>query len=227
MNNFYAALSMANSMYDLNIDPATFEDVGLVAWDLIGNKQTKIYRYTTATENCRIKIPCNCEILEAVFTPYIEANDLNPHSATPDFYMQFAEQYTEAWKKNKKALDESGTLVSYRQEGDELVFDKDYPAVTLLYHGIITDEDGLPFISDKETQAIAKFLLYNTMYRKALALRDGNLLQLAQMAQQDWLRACNAARIPAHLTQNDMNDILDVRTRWDRKVYGKSFHPFK
>lgn len=31
MNNFYSALSTANSLYDLNIDPATFEDVGLVA----------------------------------------------------------------------------------------------------------------------------------------------------------------------------------------------------
>jgi hypothetical protein len=27
------------------------------------------------------------------------------------------------------------------------------------------------------------------------------------------------------MSQNDMNDILDVKTKWDRKRYGKSFTP--
>ena len=39
------------------------------------------------------------------------------------------------------------------------------------------------------------------------------------------MRLCNAARIPAHLSQNDLDSILDVKTRWDRKQYGKSFKP--
>ena len=28
-----------------------------------------------------------------------------------------------------------------------------------------------------------------------------------------------------HLSQNDMNAILDVKSRWDRKQYGKSHKP--
>jgi hypothetical protein len=27
------------------------------------------------------------------------------------------------------------------------------------------------------------------------------------------------------LSQNDLNDVLDVKTRWDRKMYGKKFSP--
>jgi hypothetical protein len=37
------------------------------------------------------------------------------------------------------------------------------------------------------------------------------------------LRLCNAARVPSYFSQNDMDKILDVKTRWDRKQYGKSF----
>ena len=39
------------------------------------------------------------------------------------------------------------------------------------------------------------------------------------------MKACTAARIPDMFTQNDMDAILDVKTRWDRKQYGKSFKP--
>jgi hypothetical protein len=57
-----------------------------------------------------------------------------------------------------------------------------------------------------------------------LVMKDGNTFQLAGALKADWLRACNAARV-RHMTQNEIDDILDVRTRWDRKIYGKSFKP--
>lgn len=63
------------------------------------------------------------------------------------------------------------------------------------------------------------------IYKQSLIRKDGNLFQLAAAVKADWLRLCNAARIPAHLTQNEINDVLEVKTRWDRKMYGKSYHP--
>jgi hypothetical protein len=48
---------------------------------------------------------------------------------------------------------------------------------------------------------------------------------LAQIVKEDWLRGCNAARVPEHMSQNDMNAILDAKTSWNRKSYGKSFKP--
>jgi hypothetical protein len=53
--------------------------------------------------------------------------------------------------------------------------------------------------------------------------KDSGLIQLANAVKSDWLQLCNAARIPDHLSQNDMDAILDVKVRWDRKMYGKSF----
>lgn len=96
-----------------------------------------------------------------------------------------------------------------------------------MYHGVITDDEGLPYLSDKEVAALAAYCAYMDIYKQSLIKRDGNLFQLAQGVKNDWLRLCNAARIPAHLTQNEMNDVLDVKTRWDRKQYGKSYKPIQ
>lgn len=83
----------------------------------------------------------------------------------------------------------------------------------MIYHGIIADEDGLPMINNKELKAIAAYLAYAYFYRSGLKHRDQTSLTLAQSVQAEWLRKCNAARIPEKLNQNDMDQILDVTSR--------------
>lgn len=76
--------------------------------------------------------------------------------------------------------------MSYREEDGELVFDRDYPAITVLYHGVLVDdEDGLPKVTDKELTAIAAYVAYSSMYKQALILKNGNILQLAQVLKGD------------------------------------------
>lgn len=76
-------------------------------------------------------------------------------------------------------------LVKYREEGDSIVFDKDYNNVTILYHGIIVDDEGLPLINDKELQALATYCAYIDMYKKSLVHQNGNLFQLAMGIKND------------------------------------------
>ena len=52
-------------------------------------------------------------------------------------------------------------MIKYREEGDEIVFDRDFPKVIILYHGIIADEDGLPLLNDKEVRALAAYVVYS------------------------------------------------------------------
>ena len=225
LNNFKSVYAEVHTLHGITIDPSNFEDIALTGWDLIGNKQTRLYKYTTSTINKRVKLPCNIDILEAVFSPEIESNSSTQLSSYPNLYNQYVEQWIEAWKRDKSVFYNKGRLVKYRLEGDELVFERDYPSLTILYHGIIMDEDGLPYLTDKEVHALATYCAYNDLYKKSLAQRDGNLFQLSQAIKADWIRQCNAARVPEHITQNEMNDILDVKTRFDRKVYNKSFKP--
>lgn len=224
-NNFKSVYAQANILYGTVLDTTNFDDIALNGWELIGNRQTALYKYTTQTENKKIKLPCNVDFIEAVFGPYTDAQTSNSYSIYPNVYNQWIEEYIESWKTNKNVFYDKGVLLKYRQEGEYLVFDQDYSRVTILYHGVITDDEGLPYLTDKEVQALAAYCAYIDIYKKSLIQKDGNLFQLASAVKSDWLRLCNSARIPSHLSQNELNDVLDVKTRWDRKFYGKSYHP--
>ena len=90
----------------------------------------------------------------------MDAQTTNDYSVYPNVYNQWVEEYIESWKRDKSVFYNSGVLLKYRQEGDCLVFDQDYANVTILYHGIIVDEDGLPYLTDKEVQALAAYCAY-------------------------------------------------------------------
>jgi hypothetical protein len=50
-------------------------------------------------------------------------------------------------------------------------------------------------------------------------------MRLASYMEQEWKRLCTRARVPDYLNQNEMDEILNVSTSWDRKRFGKSFKP--
>ena len=157
--------------------------------------------------------------------PFEDFQSTSDTSIFPLVQNAYYERYNEAWKWNKDPLYQSGKLLNYNEINNALEFDRDYSNVSVLYHGVIVDDDGLPLITDKELTALAAYAAYIDLYKKSLVLRDGNSFQMAQVVKQEWFRACSDARVPEHISQNEMNEILDARTRWDRKQYKKSFKP--
>lgn len=224
-NNFKSVYPLLHSLYGISMNIDNFEDVAYNGWQLIGNKQTQLHRYRTNTDNGRIELPCNVDIIEAVYSPNIDAATSSNLSNLPNNFHSFSESYSENFKKDRNAFYNKGSLLKYRQEGNYLVFDRDYNNVEILYHGIMLDDDGLPYLTDKEVQALAAYCAYVETYKKGLALKDNNLITLSYNMKTEWQKLCSSARIPDHISQNDMDDILDVRTRWDRKQYGKSYKP--
>lgn len=224
-NNFKAAYSLANTLYGIVMDESTFEDIALQGWLLIGNKQTCLHKYRASVEDGKVLLPCNVDYIEAVFSNHTDASKTT--SLGENVINKFIEEYVESYNKHNHPFYVSGHLVNYRVEGDYLLLESNHSSVTILYHGIITDSEGLPYLTDKELQAIAAYVAYADTYKKSLVMRDGNLMQLANVLKADWLRFCNSARIPEHLSQNDINSVLDVKTRWDRKSYGNSLQVLK
>ena len=107
--------------------------------------------------------------------------------------------------------------------GDKLYVNKGLGKVILLYHTEILDEDGLPMINEKEAIAIADYIAYTVKYKEAIRTNNRNILQFAQDLKQQWLFHCDAARVPEHVSQNEMDSILDALTSGDRKTYGKGY----
>lgn len=224
LSNLYSVFPLVNAIYGIDPDENDFEDIALYALSKIQSRHTRLYRYTADVENGVMPLPCNVTSIESVTIPLPEAKVFGSQFDGVDHGAVWAEAYTDAFDLFKSQYNEHGKLVKYEEGNNELYFDHDYHHVTVLYHGVLVDEEkGLPLITDKEAQAVACYIAYNAMMKEGIKKRDQGALTIAQTLKGDWLQLCNAARIPEHLSQNDMDKILDVRVRWDRKAYGKSF----
>lgn len=218
-----AAYSLAQTLYGVEPSPTDFEDIALNAWTLINNKHTRLYKYVGDTENHELPLPCNVDIIESVHIPIEDAQMTSNKTVFNSIETLFIENYINCWKRIDDPYYNVGKLVKYKEGDNTLYFTRDYKRVMVIYHGIlVNDETGLPMITDKEMQAIAAYVGFALLYRESLQKRDANLMKMAIQVKQEWLRACTAARVPEHLSQNDMDKILDASVRWDRKQYGKS-----
>ena len=227
MNDFYYIYTVANSLYGLELEPEQFEELGLTAWNLIGNKTVRLYNYSAdiSCDNLSVQLPCNCDIIEAVTYNHEDWNYSTNKTVNGDYNSQFTEQYIEARKLYQSPLYISGKYAKYERVGDTLYFDKDYGKVNILYKGIILDEDGLPKVNEKEALAIATYIAFATKQKQGWITNNQNIIQLAQYLYQQWLKYCDSARVPLSIDQNTMNQILDAKSSWNRKVYNKAYKP--
>lgn len=226
LHNINAAYPLAQTLYGVEPGQTEFEDIALNAWERINNKHTRLYRYVGCTSNKELELPCNVDLIESVHIPIPDAQMTSNQTVFNALETTFIEGYIDAWKRLEDPTWTRGKLIKYREGENTLYFSRDYNNVMVVYHGIIVDdESGLPMVTDKELDAIAAYVGYSVTYKNAIKLRDRSLLEISQIMKQDWLKLCNAARIPSYLSQNDMDAILDVKVRWDRKQFGKSFKP--
>ena len=224
--NFRYAITLAQTLYDVEGDTEDLEEIGLVAYNFIGNKNTHLNK-VILNVNCQdgsIQLPCDVDIIEAV--TYCGSEDWNYTSNTKE-YGDTSSLYTENYIESRKAfLDPhyiSGRFVKYRRVGDKLYVNKGLGKVVLLYHTEILDKDGLPEINDKEAIAIANYIAYVVKYKEAIKTNNQAVLTMAQELKQQWLFHCDAARVPEHVSQNEMDAILDAQSSWNRKTYGRSY----
>ena len=227
LHNIKSAIELLDVLYGVTVSESEFETMALVAWELIGTKHTKLHRYVGKVEDKTLELPCNVDVIESVHIPVSDSQVSSSSSSYPLSENISTEHYIANYNKSDNLYYNNGKLVNYDVGDGVLYFKKNYPKVEIIYHGILVDEDGLPLVNEKELKAIAAYVAYSYFYKDGLKKRNGDSLQLAQTVKADWLKYCNAARIPDHLSQNDMDSILDVKFRWDRKMYGKSFKPHR
>lgn len=228
LNNFNTAMFQANLLYgtDFN-DSSDFEEMGLIAHSLIGTKHLRFYRYVGKVDpvTLSIDLPCNCDEIEAVTIPPEDWTYADGIHWNGDIISSFNEEYSEARKHFKDPLYLRGKYIHYERIGDKIYVQHPFPKVLILYEGEMLDDEGLPFLNDKEVQAIACYVAYVMKFKEGLATNNTAIIQQAQFLKNEWNRFCDAARVPEHLDQNDANDILDVKSSFMRKTYGRSFKP--
>lgn len=230
--SFHTAYTQARELYGLELNPDEFESIGLTAWGKIGNKKYRLYKYQVVPTKSELNeyyvdLPCNVDCIEAVTTNYEDYQKTTPTTLAGNNQNGWIEGYVETRKYNTGKLYVSGKFIKYREENNKIILSDRFQVVNILYKGYVVDDDGLPYLNEKEVDAIAVFCAYTDMFKKALLTRDGASMQLAQILEQKWLKLCTQARVPDYINQNEMDEILNVATSWDRKRFGKSFKPIK
>lgn len=230
--SFNTAYTQARELYGLELNPDEFETLGIIAWDRIGNKQYKLYKYQVqplqnSSEEWYIDLPCNVDEIEAVTADYEDYQKTSNEFLAGHTQNGWIEGYIETRKYNTGNLYSSGKFIKYRQEGNRLMLADKFNEVFILYKGFVADEDGLPFLNAKEVDAIAAFCAYSDTFKAAIKTRDQATFQMSQVLEQKWKNLCTQARVAEYINQNEMDEILNVATSWDRKRFGKTFKPIK
>lgn len=228
MNNFHYIDVLLDMLYGIELESEEIEELGLLAWGLIGNKNTRLYRYcTTIGPDLTVILPCNAisgtdgGVIEAVTASYEDWERVTNYSDWGDNNTSFIEQNIESEKFYQSKYYLPGKLLKYEQVGDKLYFTHNYGRINILYKGIVADEEGLPELTDKEANAIATYIAYVIKFKEGLITNNPQITQQAQLLKAQWLQQCDQARV-TYLNQNDMNNILDVTFSYDRHRYGKS-----
>lgn len=229
--DFNAIYAMANDLYEIKINnPATFEEIALIGFDRIGNKRLRTYHAVLDVKQDEdgwySELPCNCDYIEAVTLEWGENWQYTSNKYLEgDWNSMYNENYIESRKVNKGILYEPGIFAKYEKVGDTIYFKTPYKKVHLLYRGQLLDENGLPQVTDKEVVAIATFVAMTQTKKEAWKLKDAKLLQFAESLEREWHRLCSNARVPEHISQNEMDRILDANTSFNRKTHNWSFKP--
>lgn len=223
--DFNYAISQAQLLYDVDGDQEDLQEIGLIAYNKIGNKHTYLKRIQLKV-NCEdgsVELPCDVEAIEAVTYCGEDFNYTSNIKYDGDPYTAEVENYIESRKLGTNPFYISGRLAKYRRVGNTLFVDKGVPFINLLYHSLASD--GLPDINDAEADAIAVYIAYTLKQKEALRTHNQVIMQEAQVLRKHWLIRLDAARVPEHVSQNEMNDTLNAKYSWDRKVFNKSYKP--
>lgn len=227
MNNFHYVAVLLDQLYGVEMEDDDLEELGLIAWELIGNRRTKLYEYSACPDsNNSIQLPCNASDIEAVTENFEDWNRVTNTTENGDWKSAYIENSIELEKMHTNPYYISGRLTDYELVGDTLYFKQTYGPLRILYKGIIADDDGLPELTDKEALAIATYLAYTQKYKEGLKTNNTVIINLATNLENKWLKQCDQARV-SRLSQNDMNQILKIKSSWDRPNYGFSYKPLR
>lgn len=229
MENFNIIFEKLDLLYGLDLDETDAVDIGLIAWNKIGNQNYKLFRFRGKVgKNGEVQLPCNCpeDGIEAVTYDFEDWDYTDNLHVNGDYNSGFTEHYIEGRKHFKDPMYVHGRYVKY-EKGPGVIYVHDHiPYVNVLYKGVYVDDDGLPYISNKEAEAIACYIAYTEKFKQGWKTNNEKVLQAAQLLEQRWLKLCSQAKV-RYLNQNDMNEILDAKSRWDRKLFNKSYKPIR
>ena len=68
---------------------------------------------------------------------------------------------------------------------------------------------------------------FGLKFKEGMKTNNQGSLKLAEILENKWKVRCDQARCAYIPSQNDMDEILNAKTNWNRKLFNKSYKPIK
>jgi len=219
--------------WELYVEVDDFVELAYPIWRSIGNIATEDHNFTaTVPEDGIIQLPDGCEFVKTVNTTAfinIDGEDVSGYnyhttSAGRMSHVSPDKSLISGSSSSKKSEnDTNGESVNWTHENGviritspELVGE----AVKVVYKAISVDSDGLPFLNDKELDALT--------YNVALVLAEQDLFKklpgadtLVKYLKGDAERKLAAAKVPEKISDDALNRALDLQMSRNFKSFGK------
>jgi hypothetical protein len=234
---FLTSKAKAKQRYALDMKTDEFIEMAYDVWRSIGNIATTVTRYfTKVPDDMIVEIPQNAEFIQsvtsvdqqAVVTTFDSGGEKERHvpavsvrSNTPERNQSLTTSPGESI--NYTVLDENTIQITSPN-----MINND---IMIVYNAINVDDDGLPLLNDKEVEAIAAEVARRWYVRKSFQdvgpAANNRFVSMLQLITAEATRLMAAAKIDEKITDDAIDKMLDIKTSWDRKVYGRRFDLLK
>lgn len=230
-HSIVSGVPIVSRLYGEPVDIDDYLQTAMFIINRVGGIYTGLYEAKlTIDSEGYTDLPCNVEIIEAVSTDRLyDGSIANSRIVTVQLLNSPGEvrQLFDMWYNNvleKSKYQFKGRLVQYSLDNGRLSINKDLAGIEvfLYYKGPQIHHDGFPCITEPLAYAIAHRYAYERGQLKAMRKIDGGVEQM-QIAEKNYLQAVNQAKTPVHMSQNEINQVLDSMVRWGRKTFNKTY----
>lgn len=230
--NIKAGLAVLKTMYGLSIDEYDYLDIAV---DTLSNIKyfgtTEYIMYPVVDRDGKILLPCNVNTIDAVTSSHMGEKvfgtrvlfDMEGIINTDTYYRseRIRTGLGRAWEPGIGGLEGTG-YISYHVNGKHIQVDKKNAGqkIAVAYSGITSDLDGYPIITRKQANAIA------AVVARVISLKGANRGDkgMASMVEFYTGRAgvlVQAASIPEYITDNELDEVFDRLTTFNRKTVNR------
>lgn len=233
---FLTAFAKAQQLYALEMKEDDFIELAYDAWRSIGNIAPVLTRYfVTVPDDYIIELPPQCEFIESV-TSVDQQSVVSTFDSggRKDRQLPALQVRSNIPDENQSISTSPGRSVNYQLMDNNAIkitspnlLNAD---IMIVYRSMDTDEDGLPLLNDKEVAAIAAEVTKRDVFKKmfqGIGAANKLLATTFQFINGEATRLMTAAKIDEVINDDALDKMLDIRSSWDRKVYGRRFDLLK
>jgi hypothetical protein len=230
--NIRSGLPLIKTLYGLNIDEFDYLDIAVdTLRDIRYFGTTEHIAYITVNRDFKAVLPCNMGTIDAVTTEHMGRKVFSTRKVievdgildTDSYYssIETRDNLGIEWNPGLGGITGKG-YISYRLSGKSLIVSEDLVGkrIAVAYTGIIVDAEGFPIITRKQANAIA------AICAKFIMLKGANRGEKGAASMIEYYsglagRLKQAASIPEEITDNEMDEILNVKTSFNRKTHNR------